>query len=67
MIDWSESMQQTFEYYEVDPNTWKDKRLLDFVKSSSINIVFNSNGFFNKTIYILIYIYSNICIILDEL
>lgn len=37
MIDWSESMQQTFEYYEVDPNTWKDKRLLDFVKSSSIN------------------------------
>ena len=37
MIDWSESMQQTFEYYEVDPNTWKDKKLLDFVKSSSIN------------------------------
>lgn len=36
-IDWSESMQQTFEYYEVDPNTWKDKKLLDFVKSSSIN------------------------------
>lgn len=37
MINWSESMQQTFEYYEVDPNTWKDKKLLDFVKSSSIN------------------------------
>lgn len=37
MIDWSESMRQTFEYYEVDPNTWKDKKLLDFVKSSSIN------------------------------
>ena len=36
MINWSESMQQTFEYYEVDPNTWKDKKLLDFVKSSSI-------------------------------
>jgi|GEM_PF-6932109 len=25
MIDWTESMDQTFEYYEVDPNTWKDK------------------------------------------
>ena len=37
MINWSESMQQTFEYYEVDPNTWKDKKLLDFVESSSIN------------------------------
>lgn len=36
MIDWSESMTQTFEYYEVDPNTWKDKRLIDNIKSSSI-------------------------------
>jgi hypothetical protein len=29
-------MQQTFEYYEVDPNTWKDMRRLDNVKSSTI-------------------------------
>lgn len=35
-IDWKNSMEQTFEYYEVDPNTWKDKRLLRTVKSSSI-------------------------------
>lgn len=37
MIDWTESMTQTFEYYEVDPNTWKDIKLLDNVKSCTIN------------------------------
>ncbi len=36
-INWSESMSQKFEYYEVDPNTWKDKKLINYVKSSSIN------------------------------
>lgn len=36
MADWLSSMQQTFEYYEVDPNTWKDMRLLDNVKSCTI-------------------------------
>ena len=25
MINWDESMEQTFEYYEVDPYTWKDQ------------------------------------------
>ena len=37
MVDWSSSMQQTFEYYVVDPGTWKDVRLLDNVKSCTIN------------------------------
>ena len=37
MIDWSESMTQTFEYYEVDPITWKDIKLLTNVKSSTVN------------------------------
>lgn len=37
MIDWTASMQQTFEYYTVDPNTWKDIKLIDNVKSSTIN------------------------------
>lgn len=37
MADWLSSMQQTFEYYIVDPGTWKDKKQLDNVKSSSIN------------------------------
>lgn len=37
MADWLQSMQQTFEYYVVDPLTWKDKKLLTNVKSSTIN------------------------------
>lgn len=37
MADWSSSMQQTFEYYVVDPGTWKDVRLLERVKSCSIS------------------------------
>lgn len=36
MPDWSKSMKQTFEYYVVDPNTWKDKTRLNNVISSSI-------------------------------
>ena len=36
MPDWSKSMKQTFEYYIVDPGTWKDKKRLDNVKSASI-------------------------------
>ena len=37
MIDWSASMQQTFEFYEVDPTTWKDKKPLTTIKSGTIN------------------------------
>lgn len=37
MPDWSASMQQTFEYYVVDPGTWKETKLLDNVKSCSIS------------------------------
>lgn len=37
MADWSSSMQQTFEYYVVDPGTWKDVKLIDTVKSCTIN------------------------------
>ena len=36
MPDWTKSMQQTFEYYTVDPGTWKDKEKLETVKKSSI-------------------------------
>ena len=36
-IDWTESMEQSFEYYEVDPNTWKDIRKIENVKSCSID------------------------------
>lgn len=37
MINWSESMDQVFEYYIVDPTTWKDVKLLKNVKSCTIN------------------------------
>ena len=36
MADWASSMQQTFEYYIVDPGTWKDIKKLDNVKSCTI-------------------------------
>lgn len=37
MINWHESMQQSFEFYKVDPNTWKDSEKIDTVTSCSIN------------------------------
>ena len=37
MADWLSSMQQTFEYYTVDPGTWKDMKKLDTIKSCSIS------------------------------
>ena len=37
MPDWSSSMQQTFEYYTVDPDTWQNVKLIDKVKSCTIN------------------------------
>ena len=36
MPDWTKSMQQSFEYYIVDPGTWKDADQIDTVKSSII-------------------------------
>ena len=37
MVDWTKTMEQTFEYYEVDPKTWKDKKKLENIISSSIS------------------------------
>ena len=37
MIDWLSSMQQTFEYYTVDPNTWQDVKKIENVISSTID------------------------------
>lgn len=36
MADWTKSMQQTFEYYMVDPTSWKDVRKLNNVLKCSI-------------------------------
>ena len=35
-IDWTRSMKQTYEFYEVDPLTWGDVRKLDNITSCSI-------------------------------
>ena len=35
-IDWTASMQQTFEFYLVDPNTWEKVRRVDTIISGSI-------------------------------
>ena len=37
MIDWTQSMSQTFEFYIVDPLTWKDTTLLTHIKTCNIN------------------------------
>lgn len=37
MPDWLSSMEQTFEYYKVDPGTWKDSAKITNVKSCTIN------------------------------
>lgn len=50
MIDWTRSMQQTFEYYVVDPNTWKDVRRIENVKSCTINRDANSETLGSATI-----------------
>ena len=36
MPDWTKTMQQTFEYYVVDPGTWRDIRKINTVISSTI-------------------------------
>ena len=37
MADWLSSMQQTYEYYIVDPGTWGDTKLINNVTSCTIN------------------------------
>ena len=37
MIDWASTMQQTYEFYIVDPISWKDTKLIRNVKSCTIN------------------------------
>lgn len=37
MPDWTKTMQQSYEFYTVDPSTWKDVKKLTNVKSASIS------------------------------
>lgn len=36
MPDWTRSMKQTYSFYIVDPNTWKDKEKADLIESCTI-------------------------------
>ena len=36
-IDWTKSMQQTYEFYTVDPNSWTNVTKLDAITSGSIS------------------------------
>ena len=68
MIDWTKSMQQSFEYYIVDPDTWKDVKQLKNVKSCVINRDLSSETLGSATIdvvdligecYIRVYLVAN--------
>lgn len=37
MPDWTKSMERTYEFYTVDPDTWKDVKQIRNIKSCSIN------------------------------
>lgn len=37
MPDWTKPMQQTYEYYIVDPSSWRDISMLTNVKSATLN------------------------------
>ena len=37
MIDWHSSMRQSFEFYKVDPNTWKDAERINDIESCTID------------------------------
>ena len=43
MIDWRSSMTQTYEFYKVDPDTWKDKEQIFSITSTNISRDLESN------------------------
>ena len=50
MIDWHSSMSQTYEFYEVDPGTWKDKKRLTNILSCKITRDLESDTLHTATI-----------------
>lgn len=36
-IDWMSSMQQTFEFFKVDPNTWRDSKKISMITKCTID------------------------------
>lgn len=50
MPDWTQSMQLYFEYYLVDPVSWKDTKMLTFVKSANVQRDLNADTLGSATI-----------------
>lgn len=50
MVDWTRSMQQTFEYYVVDPDTWENDRKLLNVRSCTITRDFEADTLGSATL-----------------
>lgn len=44
MPDWTKSMEQTFEYYVVDPGTWCDKSQITDMIQSGISLYGTASG-----------------------
>lgn len=53
MLDWLQSMQQTFEYYIVDPGTWQDKELINNVTACTVNRDLNADTLGSATIDVI--------------
>lgn len=49
-MDWTASMEQTFEFYLVDPATWKDQRRIDNVTQCTIDRDLSSSTLGSATI-----------------
>lgn len=67
-ITWDASMQQTYEFYEIDPVTWKEKHRIDTVVGCSISRDYDADTKGNATIditgkldecYIRVYMITN--------
>lgn len=52
-IDWTETMEQSFEYYEVDPYTWQDIKKIENVTGCNINRDEDSDTLGSATIDII--------------
>lgn len=50
MADWTKPMQQTYEYYIVNPDTWKETKLLQNISSCIINRDLDSDTLGSATI-----------------
>lgn len=50
IIDWTNSMEQTYEFYSVEPYTWTDVNKIDTIKSCSITYDSTTDTFMSASI-----------------